>query len=1021
MTSDAEKLKAALEKGRADQCRRLLANASETERATHAKYTSEWLKKLRSQRITTRLPGRHPVDGYTLILAAETAVVATCSLAQIKALKIRWCSDNEVDQAIRDRRPPWIDGWAEYAIEESPWYWVVVRDLVHDGLCQPPQSENFVLGLLALRGHETEIPGGLVGMFRKYRKLMEPLIWRLFEIEGGGEYSLAASDKFARDGFNWHEALVELADKNLLPRQRLLDASLSALECDFAQFRAGWFSRFHVAMKPTPEERAARGARYLGLLGSNIPPTVSFALTTVEQLDKEKSIDPQALIQSLEPVLRTQGKGVVKTALKLLVSAAQKCPELGESAALAATAALRHESADVQMEGLNCLKKLIQPGWEPCLTRIAEYTDIVAPSVKREIQSWLPSMASATDQASTSRNKAKGGRQPEAEKRGDAGSLELKRLVAEAGKLEPAWAIMAGMKQVMDVIGKERSQVKRLDLDVRQIPSLSRDREITCISDLDELIEVVSFVIENPNDASAVTQSERALDGLMRLCDQRPADFAKRIGPLAKRVEKTTHAPFLGQGPDHDLAGLVGAWAHGKVPVPEKRKEKENGHSYDRTLWVDRDKLPSNAAALLNNPFGLLSLRSLAVGFHILRGQSRPLLSAPTHEGGWIAPQQLIERVKQWNTSGDAPDISDAILALLRLAFLGRSDALETARDLAGEIGAAIRYALGDDRVKVGATAPLWVAAARAKSPLEIDKAIEKRFPNLGPDAGTAAAYRFDVSTRKSNGYTFRTLHIHSDSKPPSQVDGLLATVQLHRRHDWGVEEGRRAAARWLGTVWPQSRESYFAWGALQIGNNLDWWEARWHNRCFLELLLDPDVPLGDMAVLMLVVALAAKEPGEHGLATDIAIQAINDGRLDGTEIGPVLKGLLRGGLVLVRRLTKTLGDVSKVSPLHALVVRTAIELSLDGDPKDAPGDIHALLELLRELVIDAQTSVGHAKALEYLRKIKGTGKAAKAAKDLLNREPQPGYLSEEAIRIMLAGRVDRARRWAAASQAIRG
>ena len=84
-------------------------------------------------------------------------------------------------------------------------------------------------------------------------------------------------------------------------------------------------------------------------------------------------------------------------------------------------------------------------------------------------------------------------------------------------------------------------------------------------------------------------------------------------------------------------------------------------------------------------------------------------------------------------------------MALLRLAPDHRAEALAAARDLRDEPGAAIRYALGSKKEPIGDSAPLWVAAARSRSPWSDDPAVLARHPGLGPDAGRAAIYDLDA------------------------------------------------------------------------------------------------------------------------------------------------------------------------------------------------------------------------------------------------------------------------------------
>src|SRR5262249_24610029 len=143
-------------------------------------------------------------------------------------------------------------------------------------------------------------------------------LWRLFEIEGGGEYSLANREKYARPEGQWCTTLVQLAAQQKLPRGRLLDASLEALERDFAQFRAGWFSRFHDMLQPPLEERAAVVERYLQLLASHNPPTVSFALASLKTLENAKTLSAASVVEHIQPALGARHKSTVSTALHLL-------------------------------------------------------------------------------------------------------------------------------------------------------------------------------------------------------------------------------------------------------------------------------------------------------------------------------------------------------------------------------------------------------------------------------------------------------------------------------------------------------------------------------------------------------------------------------------------------------------------------------------------------------------------------------------------------------------------------------
>jgi hypothetical protein len=104
----------------------------------------------------------------------------------------------------------------------------------------------------------------------------------------------------------------------------------------------------------------------------------------------------------------------------------------------------------------------------------------------------------------------------------------------------------------------------------------------------------------------------------------------------------------------------------------------------------------------------------------VLAGVAGPLLSAPTHEGGWIDAPILVERWCEIERLAREPDPLDVIQALLRLAPDRRSDAMRAARKLSHRFAAALRWAQGADEAspKLDAdSGPVWIAAARARVP----------------------------------------------------------------------------------------------------------------------------------------------------------------------------------------------------------------------------------------------------------------------------------------------------------------
>ena len=469
---------------------------------------------------------------------------------------------------------------------------------------------------------------------------------------------------------------------------------------------------------------------------------------------------------------------------------------------------------------------------------------------------------------------------------------------------------------------------------------------------------------------------ERVLDGVSRLCDRRPDDFAARTGPLRKRASdrlaKLQRGPFIGCGVLADLCGVARAWLSEDIVLPVMKGPQQ----YDKTLHVyEYDNTKQRVGFFLYHlPTARTfhSHRALALARRSALGNAAPLLAAPTHAGGWIDARELVRRSILLESLNQEADPPDQIQALLRMAPEHRDLALESARKVDGEFGAALRYALGGDE-KIGANPSLWVAAARARSPFMDDARLERKHPGLGPDAGQAARYQASIQHRGKA--KFPMLNVDVEPTPPTRPVAERVTVVMNpqRREEnehYHVEIWETVAdLRWMLTVWPMQLDGWFARVLPRFADNLDWWEAMWPNRTLLEPLLNPDVPLKPMASLLMLAlgsGSAAKQPGENGLATDALIAAIDDGRLDACKLGATFEFL--APMIKCTRLARTLSQAARISPLHLQVVGQVIQSALRGDAAQAPRDLHALLELLKESLMELGASVSDAEARGYLR-----------------------------------------------------
>jgi hypothetical protein len=581
---------------------------------------------------------------------------------------------------------------------------------------------------------------------------------------------------------------------------------------------------------------------------------------------------------------------------------------------------------------------------------------------------------------------------------------------------------LAGVPALVDICRRGGEDLPAVTFDPMAIPRLDPQRRIVPIDDLDTLLERFAAVLEDPSSPDEV---ERVLDGVSRLCGQQSEDFFDRAAPLHAQAAdifcNIGRSEWSESSLRLPLSWLAFRWA--KRPVRDDYAEILRGLQPVVGVWGGVPGRPGESDPFDRIPEvgrgrgGLFRKRLEVIGARVVRRIAVPLLSAPTHEGGWIDPHVFVERATVWQSLDRIPCNLDRALGLLRLAPDQRPAALAAARSLDGEFGDVVRYALGGEVESIGVTDTLWVAAARARAPLADDERVEKRHPDKGPDAGRVRRYRLrDVRMRSGRGLW--------DAKRPPLLERLGAapapnpenfpSVALHSDAQYGFDE--TGLNRWLGTVWPPGRESYFAQGIEQVvGREGGTTEVR-AGRPFLEALFDPDTPLTGPGGLLLTGALAAKHAELSLLATDALIAAIDDGRVDRVLLGQALAMLLPTGLLKLNRLAKTLGAAAKVSPLHGYVIAGALQQGLCCAEELLSrfatwAGLGGLLRLLQERLIESGEPVRHAEFRKVLGGLKAAAGTAALIRQLLTLE-ETGCGVKAAARYALGQRIARVERW---------
>jgi hypothetical protein len=889
------------------------------------------------------------------------------------SINVRNEERDQLFQVLADRKPPWISQWVDKELEAEQADWQFVRRLVRANICPRPQSENYTLKML--RGVFSHDPKqSLKDRLLEDPALLRDEVWRIFELSPVRETILyPGDDDFVLRGdypcFSWSRTLLELCQEGKLDRQRLLAASLGSLARNTAARNTAWFCKFHERLEPSVEERQRLQSSYLQLLSHPVPSVVGMALDALADLQKARLLDVSGLLEAVEPVFHVQPKAPPLAAVKLL-GKSEAPKEHAPRLAPVLLAGLSHPAAQVQEAIIELLDKVRDRAGALIASALPEKIEHLAPSLQDRARQLL---ADETGALSTATSVT------------DAGPAS--DLIEQARQIPSPRREMAGIDSLLVAL-QGTGEISAVAFDPMAVPRLYPDQRVQPIGTLDELIERLTVAVEGLDDP---IEFELLVDGLSRLCDQRPDNFQAHVAPLLLRIEKLL--------PPHPSAPLTLTAGGLRMAV------------FKLVLrWGDRDVRETHEER--DSILGFLDVRLGHVAVRLRKRQAAPLLACPTHRPGWIDPREMAARLEAYQQLGQEPAKHDFIQGLLRLAPDARAEALASAAHLQGKYASAFRYALGGPLEDSSVPSAVLIAAGRARTPLAELTELQNLADVEGPDALHPAHYEWQVdhSSADSPKHWARLyIKVRPDTPAPEQIRNLPTTL-IHRwkQNDFAWD-GQTGLNRWKATVWPANLDSYFALGAKIHAGHYSQASLLRQRATFLGPLFDPDVPFSEMAQLHLALCLNEQAPEVTGLAVDALVELIRDGRCTGTELGAVCGKMIPYDFMKLNRLGKHLETAARASLLHAHVCGRIMQTACAclGEVRK---DLHHLLEPLLEWLSALEQSVDLA-VRPILEKLT-SGKAGELARKLLAIRGTPNKRRPVLLEA-LQGRLERAGRWA--------
>ncbi len=974
------------------------------------------------------------------------AVLVLCNIDRAK--RVHWLGSRAADALLRRvfaaRDAGWREAWLRHRLRgEFPGvHWSFVRGLVRDGLCRRPDEGDSLRGYLQLMVSDLN-PGwsrpGVAYIPLSARLLADPgllddEIWRLFEID-----TQVYDDSWTRRnprcpaGYeSWSDALARLAGEGSVDRQRLLDATLAGLWASSSNSVLAGHHRLHCRLAPSADELDAREGAYRELLGHRAGPVVGFALRQLALIARRRPLAAAPTLAAMPPLFALPARTQPLVALKIvgrLLQREKPQGELAEAACAVLLEALRHPASDVQQAAAQFLCAHAGTWSDDQIARVRAVERELAPSARallaaldRETAGVRPAPLPLTDAAAAAAT-----------------------MTAERRWRARVQALPSRLRAVGGLAGEVDFSLPPppLAIALTDLPILKTLPPVSPIAGIDELIDSVAHAIEAVDSA---TEVERIVDGIARLFDDRPGDFAARTQALVKRMHTGALADARGivlPGTPNGLRDLVLTWLEGGP--------RHTNYPY----WQQ-----------VRGPMRFMDRRLRELARHLDRHGALQPLATPTHEPGWIAPQVFVERLAHYARAARRPLASDLLQALLRLAPDGRGEALALAGALRGEWAPAVRWALGGGagpEAQSRRQAALWVAAGRARAP---HADLSGPLAALGlridwPDVLQPASYQWRATTRTLHRHGRETIHPCLDLQvspapwraPPLPTPAWGAAARVRAGAAWlmHLAGSLRLAAPslalrtftpslavptclahesaphrslavgysapwlidWAQTLWPLNGDALLAFGVRLMVERIDLTASAGEPlHPFLTPLFAGNRLWSELGVLALSIALASRDGDLRRLATDLLIEGIADGRAHPDELARVLCRLAAGGWLKASRLSAALGEAARVSPLHQWTVAGIIEGALEVFLAQS-GKASVALELLQELLVELDGGPS-AVTLQRLSAVT-SGKAGIVAGAIRARADRPArQCLAEALRSAWEVRLCRVEAWAA-------
>lgn len=843
-------------------------------------------------------------------------------------------------EVLASREVSWLPEFVLLWIEETPWAARATVDLlVEAGLVSRPSSPAYIGAMisgLGLRPSPEQIRARLLTVPDTAGR---DILHMLSTADVG--HSLYMKDFYYRADdaeATWIRQIAKLVEEGVVDRTSVVDlclATISRQEPERTELI--WFVGMFEALKVNETDVRRHGPALVRLLRSDRSTVVALAQSCLLLLTRADTIDARAVIDASPAPLSRPEKKIVLAQLRILTQIATRHPNLSGTVVDQTYLALQHERTDVQAAALKLIAKFADED-----SRASLDPDSLSPTLAAEAAAagLAPTLADPADVTTNFADLEERIAQLSAAQRADLG-VDAALATARVGAVPDLEPITASMGTSLP----------------------------PPITDPVELVELFGELIERNGEP---WQVQRVLAGAVRTAGLPLNRRATLMAPLLARAQSRA-LPRANPAGGYDtwsyVASVAYSWATGWQMTYQYLERDVTGRGGE---WVE-----STGPQAPTRLSGIFAVQVAECTRMIANGVSGELLAEPTHDGGAVSPDILLQRLRvlPQDVSAGWPDIDIELAAL----HLPRS--------------------LDDEFWKLARKHQPDVA-----SRLDAHHALQRqRAPQLEPAIGVPSGWFFH---RRDQDQAIALAQCAAVASAPGAWSVLTDLHDILDRYQtiagpFSFAEYDSRVAMWsMLAPWQHELISAHLLMPLARGQHSGTTAAP----TAAALLDSPTGSFGNIAHLALAVALQGWAAETRTAAADVWLATATDGRLQPNLFADALDLLAQGGLLKLGRVIDTIRPTTH-DPLVGYRTLQTLSAATPALLKAKARDMHRLIETMTELALRFGTESVPSQIAEVARRTRSPNALVTAARrldGLTSAAPERGLAGVEVIQELL-------------------